>query len=163
MKLAFIILVAATLPVALGGCGGGKSTTSSTRSISGTTTQAPTSTTPSSVTPSSHEVSPGVVQSSAKGVTATMHAGTHHPRVKVPWPVSFAVTSAGKPAKAEVRYEYLFAGQVVAHRSQYKFHGAFHDTFEWPSSAVGYPLTLRAVVSCGSVTLNLDYPVQVVR
>lgn len=162
MKLACMILAAATLPVTLAGCGGGKSTTTSTRSTAGTTTHGPTNTTPSTV-PSSHEVSPGVVRASANGVTATMHAGTHRPHVKVLWPVSFTVTSGGKPAKAEVRYEYLFAGQVVAHRSQYKFQGVFHDTFEWPSSAVGYPLTLRAVVSSGSVTLNLDYPVQVVR
>jgi hypothetical protein len=92
-----------------------------------------------------------------------MHASTHHPRVNAHWPISFLVTSAGKPGSAKVEYEYLFGGQVVAHRSHYKFRGTFHDIFTWPSSAVGYPLTFRAVIKAGGVTLNLDYAVQVRR
>jgi hypothetical protein len=92
-----------------------------------------------------------------------MHASTHHPRVNRNWPVGFMVSRAGRPVKAEVRYRYLFAGQVVARRSHYTFTGSFHDIFMWPSSAVGYPLTFRAVISAGGVMLNLDYPVQVVR
>ena len=58
-------------------------------------------------------------------------------------------------------YRYLFAGQVVAHRSYYVFTGRFSDTFRWPPSAVGYPLTLRAVIVSEGVTINLDFPVQV--
>ncbi|HUY60052.1 MAG TPA: hypothetical protein VMV16_10115 [Solirubrobacteraceae bacterium] len=96
-------------------------------------------------------------------MSATMHASTHSPRVNRPWPVSFTVTSAGKPVKSEVRYQYLFAGQVVARRSHYTFDGSFHDVFTWPASAVGYPLTFRAVIGSGKITLNLDYPVRVVR
>jgi hypothetical protein len=92
-----------------------------------------------------------------------MHASTHRPRVNARWPISFLVTSAGKPADAKVEYEYLFAGQVVARRSHYTFKGTFHDIFTWPSSAVGYPLTFRAVMKAGGATLNLDYSVQVVR
>lgn len=92
-----------------------------------------------------------------------MHASTHHPRVDRPWPVSFSVSANGRPASAEVRYEYLFAGQVVAHRSDYRFRGSFHDTFVWPASAVGYPLTFRAVILAAGTTLNLDYSVQVSR
>jgi hypothetical protein len=60
-----------------------------------------------------------------------------------------------------VSYEYLFGGQVVAHRSHYTFTGHFSDIFRWPSSAVGYPLTFRAVIVAGGQTVNLDYPVQV--
>jgi hypothetical protein len=92
-----------------------------------------------------------------------MHASARRPRVNRPWPVSFAVSQAGKPVAAEVRYEYMFAGQVVAHRSDYHFTGHFHDTFLWPSSALGYPLTFRAVILAGGETLYLDYPVQVTR
>ena len=58
-------------------------------------------------------------------------------------------------------YEYLFGGQVVAHRSHYTFTGHFSDIFKWPSSAVGYPLTFRAVIVSDGATINLDYPVQV--
>lgn len=92
-----------------------------------------------------------------------MHASGHHPRVGKPWPVSFTVTHATAPAHARVRYEYLLAGQVVAHRSNYRFTGRFHDTFVWPASARGYPLTFRAVITSGQATLNLDYAVQVIR
>jgi hypothetical protein len=91
-----------------------------------------------------------------------MHAVGHHPRVGKPWPISFLATEAGKPAHVEVAYEYLFGGQVVAHRSHYKFTGHFHDIFKWPSSAVGFPLTFRAVIKGADATLNLDYAVQVV-
>jgi hypothetical protein len=147
--------------LAVAGCGG-SSKTATTSSTAPPSTQTPTSTT-ATTPPASTEVSPGVVSSSQGPVSATMHASTHHPRVNEPWPVSFTVTSAGKPVKAEVRYQYLFAGQVVARRSHYTFTGAFHDTFHWPSSAVGYPLTFRAVIAAANATLNLDYPVQVAR
>jgi hypothetical protein len=90
-----------------------------------------------------------------------MHASSHNPRVNKPWPISFTVSTASRPAAAEVRYEYLFAGQVVAHRSDYHFRGHFKDTFLWPSSALGYPLTFRAVILAGGKTLYLDYPIQV--
>jgi hypothetical protein len=92
-----------------------------------------------------------------------MHGSTHTPVVGPLWPDSFRVTSAGRPAVASLEYEFLLAGQVVARRSHYTFTGSFHDTIEWPAAAVGYPLTLRAVVRSGSATLDLDYPVKVHR
>jgi hypothetical protein len=94
-------------------------------------------------------------------VTATLHAGTHHPKVGRGWPLRFTVTRAGHAARASLSYEYLFNGQVVAHRSHYTFNGRFSDVFRWPSSAVGYPLTFRAVIVSGGATIDLDYPVQV--
>jgi hypothetical protein len=103
------------------------------------------------------------VAASAGSVTATMHGSVHDPRVGPLWPVSFTVTSGGQPAAAVLEYEFLLAGQVVARRSHYAFTGSFHDTIEWPSAAVGYPLTLRSVIRSGGATLNLDYPVKVQR
>jgi hypothetical protein len=79
------------------------------------------------------------------------------------WPVHFTVTRAGRPARASVSYEYLFGGQVVAHRAHYTFTGAFSDVFQWPAEAVGYPLTFRAVITAGRSVIYLDYPVQVSR
>lgn len=102
------------------------------------------------------------VSASAGGVTATMRAGTHTPRVGS-WPVHFSVTRAGQPVKASVSYEYLFAGQVVARRSHYSFTGRFSDVFLWPAEAAGYPLTFRAVITAGRSVIDLDYPVQVHR
>ncbi|HEX4837350.1 MAG TPA: hypothetical protein VFV03_02345 [Solirubrobacteraceae bacterium] len=154
------------LGVALGGCGSGSSKAGSntTRATATGATQPPATTTrrPTATIPPSREIAPGVVLASSGALTATMRASTHHPHVNRHWPIGFVVTRGGKRVKAEVRYQYLFAGQVVAHRSHYTFMGSFHDIFTWPSSAVGFPLTFRAVINAGGATLNLDYPVQVV-
>jgi hypothetical protein len=104
---------------------------------------------------------PGTVTGSFGAVTATLHAGTHHPRVQRPWPIRFTVTSGGRPTRASVSYEYLLGSQVVAHRSHYTFTGHFADVFKWPAAAVGYPLTFRAVIVAGGTTVDLDYAVQV--
>jgi hypothetical protein len=104
----------------------------------------------------------GAVTGSSGGVTATLHATTHHPRVERPWPIRFTVSSGARAARASVSYEYLFGGQVVARRSHYTFTGRFSDVFKWPASAVGYPLTFRAVIVSGAKTIDLDYPVQVI-
>lgn len=120
-----------------------------------------TSTTPTTTTVTSTETSV-VVSGSLDGVTASMHPSSHHPEVEVPWPIAFTVTRRGQPAHASVSYEYLFAGQVVARRSHYIFTGRFSDVFKWPAAAVGYQLTFRAVIVCEGLTINLDYPIQVV-
>jgi hypothetical protein len=90
-----------------------------------------------------------------------MRAGTHHPKVNAHWPVHFVVKRGAVPLAASVSYEFLFAGQVVARRSHFTFTGHFSDVFMWPSSAVGYPLTFRAVIVSAGARINLDYPVQV--
>jgi hypothetical protein len=92
---------------------------------------------------------------------ATLHASTHTPKVNQPWPLHFTVTRGGALAKAAVQYEYLFGGQVVARRSHYTFTGHFSDVFQWPTTAVGYPLTFRAVIASEGAIINLDYPVRV--
>jgi len=144
------------------GCGG-SSTHSSTTSSTGASAQQPSTarTASTQATRPSTQAQGGVVTGSAGGVTATLHAADHSPRVGRLWPIRFTATRNGRPARASVAYEYLFGGQVVAHRSHYAFTGHFSDTFQWPASAVGYPLTLRAVIVSGGATINLDYPVQV--
>lgn len=162
-----VLVAAAACGALLAACGGSKSAT--TTSAATTATSATTAGTPTSPGQGassggeSHETAPGVVRASQGAVSASLHATTHHPRVNAAWPISFTLTSQGTATKAEVSYEYLFGGQVVAHRSHYTFTGHFHDLFRWPASAVGYPLTFRAVITGGGATLNLDYPVQVVR
>lgn len=152
--------------LALAGCGGSSGATSTPGASSTPATaaaQAPggTGTAQSGSAVSGIQVAAGVVRGSASGVTATLHAGTHAPRVGEPWPIHFTVTARGAPAHASVSYEYLYAGAVVARRSHYVFVGRFSDVFKWPATAVGYPLTFRAVVVSGGVTIDLDYPIQV--
>ena len=141
------------------GCGQ-SSTSRSTRSTGPSPHATVGRSTPKAPSPST-PASSGTVTGSSRGVTATLHAGTHHPKVGRAWPLRFTVTRAGHAARASVSYEYLFNGQVVAHRSHYTFTGRFSDVFRWPSSAVGYPLTFRAVIVSGGATIDLDYPVQV--
>ena len=94
----------------------------------------------------------------------TLRAQTHHPVAGAPWPIAIrAYDSAGRPLAAEVRYQYLFGGAVVARRSHYRFRGTFHDTFRWPARSLGVPLTFRAVVTTRLGTRRLDYDVQVRR
>jgi hypothetical protein len=160
-------VVLAALVVVLPGCGGGRSSQSSHQSPQPRAATAPATTAsaqaPSTGAPSANAGASRSASASAGAVTATLRAGTHRPRVQRAWPVRFTVTSAGRPVAASVEYEYLFAGQVVAHRSHYRFTGRFSDVFRWPASAVGYPLTFRAVIRAQGATINLDYPVQVAR
>jgi hypothetical protein len=148
--------------LALAECGGSSHSKSAKPSIptpqpaATSTASVPTSTT----APSSAGVN-GTVSGSSGGLSATMQVSTHRPKVDRPWPVHFIVTRGGHGVKASVSYEFLFGGQVVAHRSHYAFDGRFSDILTWPSSAVGYPLTFRAVIVSGAATINLDYQVQV--
>ena len=140
------------------GCGSSSKTKSTQAS---TATSAQQQATPATQAVPSTPTVAGLVTASSGAVTATLHAGTHHPKVNRAWPIRFTVSRAGRPAKASVSYEYLFGGQVVAHRSHYTFTGHFSDVFRWPSSAVGYPLTFRAVIVSEGARIDLDYPVQV--
>lgn len=100
----------------------------------------------------------------APGPSVSLRAPTHRPRAGAPWPIAIeSHRPGGGPLRSEVRYQYLFAGSVVARRSHYRFTGSFHDTFHWPARAVGIPLTFRAVVTTPLGTRRLDYPVRVRR
>jgi hypothetical protein len=155
LRLAAGLAAGALLLAACGGSSKSSATTTMTTSTTPTTTKAPQPAVATAVG-NAHEVS-----ASSGGVTASLRAGTHKPRVQAPWPIHFTVTQSGQPAAASVSYEYMFGGQVVAHRSHYTFKGHFSDVFRFPSAAVGYPLTFRAVITSGATTIDLDYPVQV--
>lgn len=98
------------------------------------------------------------------GLVARLYAPTHYPRVNRAWRIRItAHDAAGDPVRAEVRYQYLLAGQIVGRRSHYRFRGTFRDTILWPGASVGYRLTFRAVVTSRIGTRNLDYWVRVRR
>jgi hypothetical protein len=94
----------------------------------------------------------------------TLAAPTHHPAAGAPWPIAIrALGPGGRPLRAEVRYQFLFAGSVVARRSHHRFNGTFRDTLRWPARSLGVPLTFRAVVTTPLGTRRLDYAVRVRR
>ena len=105
----------------------------------------------------------GTVGGSSRGLTATLHAGTHHPEVGRRWPIQFTATRSGRAVRATVTYEYVYGGQVVARRAQHTFTGRFSDALVFPAQSVGYPLTFRGAVTSGGSTVNLDYAIQVSR
>ncbi len=166
-----ILGIVAVSALGLVSCGGSSKSSSSatshsTPTASTSTTATATATQQSSAPPTTTATAPSAsrtVTATAGAITATIHAGSHVPRVGRVWPLHFTVLSSGRPVKAAVSYEYLFGGQVVAHRSHYTFIGHFSDVFRWPSSAVGYPLTFRAAITSQGATINLDYPVKVTR
>lgn len=96
---------------------------------------------------------------------AHLHAPTHSPRAHHAWRITItARTHRGSRLSGRVRYEYLYGGQVVARRSNYRFtRGVFHDTITWPSTAIGYRLVFRAVVSTRLGVVRLPYAVKVRR
>jgi len=94
-------------------------------------------------------------------LVARLYAPTHHPKVDAPWRIKItARTQHGKPVSAEVRYQFLYNGVVVARRSHYRFRGTFRDTLTWPADSVGMRLTFRAVVTSRIGSRNLDYWVE---
>ena len=133
-----LVVVAGALVLAAAGCGGGsKGTPGSTGAAA---------------------------RPAAPPFRATLRAPGHRPRASRPWPIVLTATAPdGRPLRAVVRYQFLFAGRVVARRSRYVFRGRFRDVVHWPRRAIGVPLTFRAVVSTALGTRNLDYPVVVAR
>lgn len=174
------IFLALLTTLAIAGCGGSSKPASSPSNTTAQSTSAATTQTASSTQTVSGaaagsganpageatlgtEPKPGVVTASAQGLTVTLHAGTHSPRVNAAWPISFTATRTGQPVRATLAYEYLFAGAVVGKRPHKPFTGHAHDVFRWPASAVGYPLTFRAVLVADGATFDLDYAVKVER
>jgi hypothetical protein len=96
--------------------------------------------------------------------SVTLTAPGHRPVVGAPWPIAIRARGPdGRPLRAQVRYQFLFSGAVVARRSHYRFKGVFHDTIRWPADALGIPLVFRAVVTTPLGTRRLDYAVRVRR
>ena len=79
----------------------------------------------------------GLVQAADDLESNRFVMGDHHLSVAV----FGASAKAVADAMAKVRPDLTNGGAVVARRSHYNFKGRFRDTFKWPRSAVGYPLT----------------------
>jgi len=129
-------------------------------------------------------VLPGGAGAQAAPCVAKLRAPGHHPKANRLWPITVTcLTTSGKPVRATATYKFVYNGQVVATRypspkadpkspcsragtcrhSPYPFKGRMRDgTFIWPRRAVGFPLTLRVVVTVkGKGSVNLDYSVRV--
>ena len=123
--------------------------------------------------------SAGTVSASSGGLKATLHAGTHHPKANHVWSVSVSATLNGKSVHgATAWYQFIYNGQQVSKQAVclsgkpgcngshavetwFHFNGSYRDKIIWPTRSVGFPLTVRAVISAGGHTVYLPYTVQV--
>ena len=111
------------------------------------------------------------VRGSSGPLSATLHAGTHHPKVSANWPLQVTASLSGRPAHASIGYQFLYSGQVVSTqiprypngKPHTSFTGSFSDLLQFPARSVGYPLTLQVHIVAGGRAVNLDYALQVIR
>jgi hypothetical protein len=96
-------------------------------------------------------------------VHASLHGANHAPTVGTHWAYTVHATAAsGKPLSGKVDTEFAFAGTVVGHEAP-PIHrlknGVLHDTIEFPSSAIGHPITLVTVIRTSAGSVALGWPV----
>jgi hypothetical protein len=149
------IILAAVLSLAVAGCGDSRPTPRPTRS-STTTATTPT------LLPAT-----GARSVSTGALRAALDAENHTPKVNQPWPYSLRVTNTSRqPMAGTVAVEFLLAGQIVSydkpptHRIT---NGLWQSTLKFPATAIGYPLTLRAIAHTSAGSITLDWRITVHR
>lgn len=148
-----IAVVVAGLTAA--GCGGSNSKhgTTSTHAKASTSHKSPGATAGTATSPT---ITSGPVH-------ASVHGANHAPVVGTHWAYTVHVTDAsGKPLSGTVTTDFAFAGTVVGHETP-PIHrlkdGVLHDTITFPSSAVGHPITLVAVIHTTAGSVAVGWPV----
>lgn len=140
------------------GCGGSSSKPTGTTNHKTATTSTKATPAASPGTATSPTITTGPVHASIKGATHTPTAGKS-------WAYTVRATDAsGKPLSGTVDTEFTFAGMVVGHESPpvRRFtNGVLQDKVSFPSSAVGHPLTVVAVVRTPAGSVALGWPVNV--
>jgi hypothetical protein len=146
-----VLVSAVVLALGATACGG-RSRSSTTRTATATT--APTATTPT----------PSVLTGPVHG---RLTAEDHAPVVGQAWRYLVTVTdAAGHPLSGTVDIKFVYGGVVVGHDrppTHPVSDGRWHDTLEFPSDAVGEPLSFRAVIHTRLGSITLDWPIKVRR
>jgi len=147
----------ALVSLALAGCGDStpaSHTASQPARSPATTASAPT-----------HFPAAGSKSAVAGDLRATIDGENHTPTVNQPWRYSLEVTnSSGGAVSGNVAIEFVLAGQVVAYDKPPTHpitNGLWQSTLRFPGSAVGFPLTLRAVAHTGAGSITLNWPITV--
>jgi hypothetical protein len=106
----------------------------------------------------------GAAPASAR-IVAHLHAPGHHPRIGKPWPVRVKVrTASGHRVSGRMDYQFLFRGEVVSRQPGVRFRrGRARDKLTFPGRALGYPITVRFVISTHRGNTHIDYRVRVRR
>jgi hypothetical protein len=156
-KRILIASVAVALLVGASACGGSKSKTTAGSTGTPATTSAPASANPTTATTST---------AASGSVHATLHGANHAPVAGKDWTYTVRVTNAaGKPVAGTVETDFVFAGLGVVGKETPAVHklknGVLTDTIQWPTNAVGHPLTLVTVVHTSAGSVALGWPVNV--
>jgi hypothetical protein len=153
------VIIAATLSLAVAGCGSRQPTAHASH-----TTATHTAVSTAAKTRAPLPVTGGRLVS-AGVLRATLSGANHTPTVNRPWRYAVTVRNAGGQAlSGTVDIEVLFAGQVVAHDTPPTHpitNGLWQSTLKLPKTAVGYPLTLRAVAHTPTGSITLNWPITV--
>ena len=152
LKQTMVAQVALVLLLGTTACGSSKSkTTSSSTSSANTTASAPSASPTTATTP----------VAASGPVRATLHGANHAPVAGKNWTYTVHVTDAsGKPLTGTVETDFVVAGLGVVGKETPAVHklnnGTLSDTLQFPTDAVGHPITLVTVVhtSAGAVALG---------
>jgi hypothetical protein len=156
-KRTIVAPIAVALLLGTAACGGSKSKTTSTSTSTTKTAAAAPSVNPATATTSTAASGP---------VHATLHGADHAPVAGKNWSYTVHVTDAGGKALAgTVQTEFVVAGLGVVGKETPAVHklknGMLSDTLQFPTDAVGHPITLVAVVHTSAGAVALGWPVNV--
>ena len=94
--------------------------------------------------------------------TAKLQAPNHSPTAGKKWYITVTATHGRTKLSGSVKYQFLFQGTVQSTQPGHSFHGGvFHDWLLFPTKSVGFPLTLRVVVTTSYGTVYLPWSVKV--
>jgi len=98
---------------------------------------------------------------SAASFTAHLQAPNHSPIANKPWPITVTATRGGAKLSGSVRYQFVYAGQVVASRPGHSIiHGVCHDSLKFTSDSISIQLTLRVIVTTKFGTVDIPWAVK---
>lgn len=107
----------------------------------------------------------GTTTQPTAAIHVTLVGESHQPTVNQPWHYTVTATNAqGSKVSGTETTQYGFNGTVVGTEKpeNVKFTGGvYHDTIEFPASAVGFPLTVQATVHTSAGSATGSWPVKV--
>jgi hypothetical protein len=149
--------VAVALLLGASACGGAKSKTTKSSTSTAASTAAPASANPTTATTPTATSGP---------VRVTLHGANHAPVAGKNWTYTVRVAdAAGKPLAGTVETDFVFAGLGVVGKETPAVHklknGLLTDTLQFPTDAVGHPITLVTVVRTRAGSVAVGWPVNV--
>jgi hypothetical protein len=107
-----------------------------------------------------------VVTGTSGGMTATLHAQDHTPKVNANWSYSVeAVNAQGQALTGTVATEFTYNGTVVGHEAPPTHpltNGRLDDMVQFPPASLAIQLGFQVVVTTPDGSVTLDWPVKTV-